>query len=178
MQAMVRRHQHTIIEKKTAIGRVQAGETLRSVAEAMCIKRNTLQKWIAHPERILGYKGSQKRKKTGNIGRKEIIPCVAELVEHMTILRSEEKPLSASHMIQFLKQHVPEWYAAYIESKQANKTAYKSLLRLLERFSHRHGFSRQISTFTKMPQADLDALRAEFGAAFHREYLGFDDDSI
>ncbi|KAH9101331.1 hypothetical protein LEN26_015726 [Aphanomyces euteiches] len=178
MQAKVCRHQHSILEKRTAISRVQAGETQRAVAEAMSIKRNTLQKWISHPQRILDYKGSQKHKKIGNTGRKEIIPCATELVNHMTTIRSEEKPLSASHMIQFLKQHVPEWYSAYVESKQANKTAYKTLLRLLERFSLRHGFSRQCATLAKMPQADLDALHAEFGAAFHREYLGFDDDTI
>ncbi|CAK4714011.1 unnamed protein product, partial [Aphanomyces euteiches] len=155
------------MDKIVAILRVREGESQAAVSRALNVNPKTLQKWISHQSAIMAYRGSKKRKKIGNTGRPEIIPCVSSLVEHMTTLRDQELALSCSHMIQYLKYHANEWYLDYIEEKAGNKSAYKTLLRLLERFAHRHGFSRQRATMAKMTQEDLAALRAEFGAAFH-----------
>ncbi|CAK4889771.1 unnamed protein product [Aphanomyces euteiches] len=161
-----RRHQYSVMDKIVEILRVREGESQAAVSRALNVNPKTLQKWISHQSAIMAYRGSKKRKKIGNTGRPEIIPCVSSLVEHLTTLRDQELALSCSHMIQCLKYHANEWYLDYIEEKAGNKSAYKTLLRLLERFAHRHGFSRQRATMAKMTQEDLAALRAEFGAAF------------
>ncbi|RHY76117.1 hypothetical protein DYB34_014287 [Aphanomyces astaci] len=68
--------------------------------------------------------------------------------------------------------------AALLDVYLANKKAsYPSLLRLLQRCCHRHGFTRQKVVKSKK-QADLEAIRAEFAAEYHKAFDGFSPDTV
>ncbi|RHY03086.1 hypothetical protein DYB25_005987 [Aphanomyces astaci] len=71
----------------------------------------------------------------------------------------------------------PDWLRSYVARKKPG-AGYQSLLSLLQRFCHRHGFSRQRPGKTKQSQAVLVEVRDKFAEEFHREYRGFGPEAI
>ncbi|KAH9110570.1 hypothetical protein LEN26_002467 [Aphanomyces euteiches] len=90
----------------------------------------------------------------------------------MTLKRAKERALTCTHVIKWIKKNHREWLRSYLSDKS---NGYKSLLRLLQRFSHRHGFSRQRPGKLKLKQDVLVSIRDEFAADFHRQYEAYDD---
>ena len=175
---IIKRKRYTIETKRKGITLMQNGASLEDVMLACDAPRQTIQLWMKNSITIMSFKASAKKKQIGNSGRPESIPFATELNEFMTHRREEEKSLSACHIIDYIKINYRDWFDAYLANKKSRASSYKATLRLIERFCHRHGFSRQRTTMLKMTRAELEKIRAEFGAAFHHEYVGFGLDSI
>ncbi|RQM30181.1 hypothetical protein B5M09_013778 [Aphanomyces astaci] len=65
----------------------------------------------------------------------------------------------------------------YLATKKPD-AAYNSLLKLLQRFFKRHGFSRQRPTKNKLKQTVLAEVTAEFAGDFHHEYASYSKDCV
>ena len=153
---------------------IDDGTPKKEVAQRLGVSRPTLISWLKMKEEYIEFKGTCKAKRMKKGGRPPKIPFANSLVSYMELLREEENALSVSHIINYIKEHHSKWFNAY----RANKTnAYKATLRLLERFAHRHGFSRQRSATLKMSKAALEEIRVEFAASYHQEYMEFELDS-
>ncbi|OWZ18516.1 hypothetical protein PHMEG_0007377 [Phytophthora megakarya] len=72
--------------------------------------------------------------------------------------RHESLPLTASMMATYVRQEHPDWLAEYAAAKKAQFTAYQSLLRLLQRFTYRHGFTQRTSHGLKINYTDICIL--------------------
>ncbi|RHY79106.1 hypothetical protein DYB31_006054 [Aphanomyces astaci] len=127
-------------------------------------------------DKLRNFSGSKARKRnTGNCGAVPIIPDAHDLVIHMKDLRRQELAVTSSHMLQFLRADHTDWIENYMSTR---KTGYKSLLRLLQHFADRHGFSKQRICRQKKTQEDLEATRLEFGRYFHDKYPGVAMDTV
>ena len=177
-EVITKRKRYTIETKRKVISMMQNGASLDDAISASNAPRQTIQLWMKNSIKIMSFKGSAKKKQIGNSGRPESIPFAIELKEFMTRLRDEEKALSACHIIDYIKMNHRDWFDSYLAKKNSRESSYKATLRLIERFCHRHGFSRQRTTTLKMTRSELEQIRTDFGAAFHHEYVGFGLDSI
>ena len=63
-----------------------------------------------------------------------------------------------------------EWLESYLSDKKDESTAYRSLFRLCQRFSERHGFSQRVPCYTKIPSHELGASRVTFAQRFWAKY--------
>ncbi|ETV94529.1 hypothetical protein H310_11829 [Aphanomyces invadans] len=90
-------------------------------------------------------------------------------------LRDAERAVTCTHLINFLNRNHRQWLDGYLATR---KSSYNSLLRLLQRCCHRHGFTRQKASKSKKTQADLEATRAEFAADFHKAFEGLEPDTV
>ncbi|KAG6941710.1 hypothetical protein JG687_00019488 [Phytophthora cactorum] len=107
-----------------------------------------LKDWRKSPESIFGYTGSEKTM-VRTPGRHEVIPFGIELITFMKDTRRDSEVLKAKTMAIFVRDEYHEWLEGYVEGKKDTIIAYESLLRLLRRFSYRHGFvQRTPSGFT------------------------------
>ncbi|RHZ37096.1 hypothetical protein DYB26_014434 [Aphanomyces astaci] len=70
-------------------------------------------------------------------------------------------------MITWINRFQTDWLRTYLAGK-ARGTGYQAILRLLQRFCHRHGFSRRKDGCGQQSQAALIEVRDEFAEAFHR----------
>ncbi|RHY97425.1 hypothetical protein DYB37_012843 [Aphanomyces astaci] len=72
----------------------------------------------------------------------------------------------------------PEEIPIRPRSQPSYNCGYQSLLKLLQQFSRRHGFSRQKPAKSKKTQVDLAAIRTTFAANYHKAFAGFSGDNI
>ncbi|RQM11034.1 hypothetical protein B5M09_011610 [Aphanomyces astaci] len=79
--------------------------------------------------------------------------------------------VTSSHMLQYLREDHLDWIEHYMRSR---RSGYQSLLRLLQHFAERHGFSRQRICRQKKSQEELEA----FGKQFHDKHPGIDMDVL
>ena len=166
-----KRNHISIAQRREALRLLDEGISKKNVAEKYNVSRTALVKWLSRRNEYTDFKGNAKASRMKKGGRPPKIPFAASLKEYMELLREKEKALSVSHIINFIKENQAEWFEAY----RSNKTnPYKAALRLLERFAHRHGFSRQRSSTLKLNKAELEQIRADFGAHYHQEYMKFD----
>ncbi|RHZ14926.1 hypothetical protein DYB26_006267 [Aphanomyces astaci] len=77
----------------------------------------------------------------------------------------------------WIKRHQAAWLRYYIARKKPG-TGYQGLLRLLQLFCHRHGFTRQRHGKQKQKQSVLIEVRDDFVAEFHLQYHGFGPDCV
>ncbi|RHY46796.1 hypothetical protein DYB34_008583 [Aphanomyces astaci] len=77
--------------------------------------------------------------------------------------------LTTTHMITWIKLNQWNWLLNYISTKKPN-AACISLLKLLQCFCKRHGFTRQRPTKNKLKQTVLAEVQEEFASDFHHEY--------
>ncbi|RHY25636.1 hypothetical protein DYB32_008188 [Aphanomyces invadans] len=75
--------------------------------------------------------------------------------------------VTSAHMIQFLRVDHMAWIEDYMATR---KNEYNALLRLLQRFADRHGFSKQTVCRQKKSQKDLEETRAAFAKQFHTDH--------
>ncbi|RHY24657.1 hypothetical protein DYB32_008746 [Aphanomyces invadans] len=76
-------------------------------------------------------------------------------------------------MINWIKRHQSDWLRSYLYGK-APGTGYQGILHLLQRFCHRHCFSRRKAGQGKQTQAALIEVRHEF----HRSYQQYTNDAV
>ncbi|RLO08097.1 hypothetical protein DYB28_001274, partial [Aphanomyces astaci] len=144
------------------------------VSAALDVPRRTLRDWMAQRHEILAYDGNLKNMKLEPGGRYEVFPDPPGLIEFINHVRDNERALTTTHLILWIKANQREWLTNYLATKQ-QRTSYDSLLRLLQRFCDRHGFSRQRPTKNKVKHADV---QSEFAEEFHREYIAYGKDCV
>ncbi|KAF0723002.1 hypothetical protein Ae201684P_015884 [Aphanomyces euteiches] len=104
----------------------------------------------------------------------------------MLKVRGEEKHLTHTQLITFMKLHHREWLDDYLHAKKDDVAAYQSLMRLCQRFTARHGLSQRIPCFSTERTADLINIRdkfavdfwAKFKATAPRDIINVDETSI
>ncbi|RHZ22445.1 hypothetical protein DYB37_013430, partial [Aphanomyces astaci] len=159
------------------LGLVEAGLVDYKVSELLGIPRRTIRTWIDQKWDILAYDGNKKRKKIVPGGRPETFPDPDGLVLFMNKMREQERALTTMHIVNWIKPHQADWLRSYVARKKPG-AGYQSLLSLLQRFCHRHGFSRQRPGKNKQSQAALVEVLDKFAEEFHREYRGFGPEAI
>jgi hypothetical protein len=170
------RKTYSIALKIDMIGLLQETNP-RDLAKSTGLPHANLQRWKAMSSKHLAFPGNKKRKNLSGAGRPEAMPDSEALVQFMEKMRDEERALTCTHMIMYLKKHHRSWLDEYLGDDDGDR-AYKSLLRLLERFCHRHGFTRQRPTKSKISQEDLVQIRTTFAAEFHKAFDGFDSHNV
>ncbi|RQM31164.1 hypothetical protein B5M09_013627 [Aphanomyces astaci] len=99
---------------------------------------SSVPEWIRDKPSLLGFQGSKTRKKNARPnGAKPIIPDSADLVTYLKDLRRDEKAVTSSQTMQFLRAGHMAWIQDYMATRASG---YNSLLRLLQKFADRHGF--------------------------------------
>ncbi|ETV71432.1 hypothetical protein H257_13315 [Aphanomyces astaci] len=147
------------------------------VSVALDVPRRTLRNWISHKHEILAYDGNLKNIKLEPGGRYEVFPDPPGPIEFINHVRDNECALMTTHLILWMKANQREWLNNCLATKQQS-TSYDAFLRLLQRFCHRHGFSRQRPTKNKVKQADLAEVQSDFAAEFHREYIAYGNECV
>ncbi|RHZ34894.1 hypothetical protein DYB37_013732 [Aphanomyces astaci] len=93
----------------------------------------------------------------------------------MKDLRRHELAVTSSHIMQFLREDNMEWIVNYMATR---KEGYTSLLRFLQRFADRHGFSKQRVCRQKKIQEDLESTCFLFAQLFHDTYPDLSPDCL
>ncbi|CAK4691930.1 unnamed protein product, partial [Aphanomyces euteiches] len=133
-----RRARPTIAEKLRAVTMAES-TSVREAARITGWNESSLREWIRDIDKLKNFKGSKARKKnTGNCGAKPIIPDSYELAVYVRDLRREEKAVTTAHLINYLRVNHNTWHQDYVTTRSSG---YKSLLRLLQNFAHRHDFT-------------------------------------
>ncbi|RHY80718.1 hypothetical protein DYB35_011594 [Aphanomyces astaci] len=139
------------------------------------LQESNLARWVQQVHQLLNVNGPLKRYNLDGAGRPVEIPDSAALESFMHKLRDAERALTCTHLVNFLKRNIRTWLATYLAEKNCG---YQSLLKLLQRFCHRHGFTRQKPARSKKIQVELATTRATFAADFHKAFDGFASDLI
>ncbi|RQM30831.1 hypothetical protein B5M09_013185 [Aphanomyces astaci] len=113
-----------------------------------------------------------KRFNLDGAGRPEEILDTTALTAFMLKLREAERAVTCTHLVNYLNR---QWLDTYLGEKHSG---YQTLLRLLQTFCGRHGFTRQRPTKAKRLQGDLDELRKAFALDFHTAFAGFEANTI
>ncbi|RQM21488.1 hypothetical protein B5M09_009750 [Aphanomyces astaci] len=172
----MRRRGYPISTKLQALGMLITMSDYK-VSVALDVPRRTLRNWISHKHEILAYDGNLKNIKLEPGGRYEVFPDPPGPIEFINHVRDNECALMTTHLILWMKANQREWLNNCLATKQQS-TSYDAFLRLLQRFCHRHGFSRQRPTKNKVKQADLAEVQSDFAAEFHREYIAYGNECV
>ncbi|RHZ24510.1 hypothetical protein DYB37_012295, partial [Aphanomyces astaci] len=149
----MRRRGYPISTKLQAFGMLETMSDYK-VSAALDVSRRTLRNWMSQRHEILAYDGNLKNIKLEPGGRYEVFPDPPGLIEFINHVRDNERALTTTHLILWIKANQRKWLNNYLATKKQS-TSYDFLFRLLQRFCYRHGFSRQRPTKNKVKQADL-----------------------
>ncbi|ETV68263.1 hypothetical protein H257_15719 [Aphanomyces astaci] len=131
---------------------------------------STLQTWLTKKAKYLATTRNKKLSSLGGQGRQVHMTFGTDLLAYMRNVRGDSHNLTTSHMITWLKNHQPEWLESYLGSKTNVDRAYKCLLVMCQRFTHRHGFAQRVPCFSKLKKAELQELQMSFSASFWTKY--------
>ncbi|RHY05792.1 hypothetical protein DYB36_006297 [Aphanomyces astaci] len=95
----------------------------------------------------------------------------------MDARRAQERALTCSHMITYLKTLHQEWVTQYME-RQKTGCGYDHLLKLVQEFCHRNGYTHQQACRSKKVLSDLESTRTEFATTFHTKYGSYNDNCV
>ncbi|RQM23507.1 hypothetical protein B5M09_004631 [Aphanomyces astaci] len=138
------RQKYTIADRRKLLaGFDPALSSSKGYAKANGIDWGTWRSWLKKKDVIMTKRINVKKTTLGGQGRRESIPFASEMVAFME---------------------------SYINNKKNDDTAYRSLLRLCQRFSTRYRYSQQVPVPTKVPQAVLAETKATFAAAFWEKF--------
>ncbi|KAF0694502.1 hypothetical protein As57867_007827, partial [Aphanomyces stellatus] len=151
---------YTIAYKRAALG-LLANYQLSTVAKYLRVPRRTLQDWAQNFHAIFAYDGNQIGRLLTLPGRPEDFPDPDGLVAFMVDMRARERALTCTHIINWIKHNERDWMVTYL-ARKAPGSGYNSLLRLLQRFCHRHGFTQQRPSKAKQHRNDLLDVRDKF----------------
>ncbi|RHY48077.1 hypothetical protein DYB30_012031 [Aphanomyces astaci] len=149
------RRRYSQATKRDMILKLRTSST-RDLAADTGIPKSNLSRWRQQTTMIHSFDGNKKRFNLDGAGRPEELPGSASLEAYMTKLRGEERAVTCTHLINFLKRNHRDWLYQYLA---ASASSYKSLLKLLQRFCARHGFTRKKPAKTKLTQGDLAEIR-------------------
>ncbi|RLO08556.1 hypothetical protein DYB28_000152 [Aphanomyces astaci] len=99
-----------------------------------------------------------------------MIPNADGLEAFMYKRRDAELALTCTHLVNYLKRNHKPWLEQYLSDRWSG---YKSLLKLLQQFCARHGFTRQKPAKSKQTQEQLEKVRQEFAQDFNVAFSGF-----
>ncbi|RHY52047.1 hypothetical protein DYB34_010474 [Aphanomyces astaci] len=168
------RRRYSQATKRDMILKLRTSST-RDLAADTGIPKSNLSRWRQQTTMIHSFDGNKKRFNLDGAGRPEELPGSASLEAYMTKLRGEERAVTCTHLINFLKRNHRDWLDQYLA---ASASSYKSLLKLLQRFCARHGFTRKKPAKTKLTQGDLAEIRRQFSNDYHKAFDGFTPDSV
>ncbi|RHY26510.1 hypothetical protein DYB32_007544 [Aphanomyces invadans] len=95
----------------------------------------------------------------------------------MQARRHQERALTCTHMVTYLKKHHPDWLKDYIP-RQNPGCGYDNLLSLIQDFCQRYGYTHQLACKSKKKVTDLESTRDLFAVLFHETYGAFSDDCV
>ncbi|RHY94027.1 hypothetical protein DYB35_013187 [Aphanomyces astaci] len=147
----------------------------RDLEAATGIPKSNLSRWRQQAAAINDFNGNKKRFNLDGAGRPTELPGSTDLEAYMLKMRGEERALTCTHLINFLKRNQRDWLYQYLS---ASASSYKSLLKLLQRFCERSGFTRQKPAKTKRSQKDLEETRRLFALEFHQSFEGYCDENV
>ncbi|RHY13806.1 hypothetical protein DYB36_012709 [Aphanomyces astaci] len=151
--------------------------SIREIGDHLGVHYSNVRNWLRVANKLSDFKGNKKSSNIPGAGRPPILPEPDALLVFMDSRRHQERALTCSHMVNYLKKHQNEWLQTYI-ARQADGCGYDNLLRLLQRFCARHGYTYQQDSTAKRTITDLESTRAEFAARFHKAHGGLPDDCV
>ncbi|KAF0683163.1 Aste57867_24756 [Aphanomyces stellatus] len=126
-----------------------------------------LKRWKQKTAVLLAFEGNKRWKNLDGAGRPEEIPDTTALVAYMNKMRDNERALTSTHLVNFIKRHHRHWFQEYLEEKKRGQE-YRSLLKLLQLFCARHGFTQQKPAKSKKRQDELEEIHKAFAVDFYR----------
>ncbi|RHY24252.1 hypothetical protein DYB32_008918 [Aphanomyces invadans] len=138
--------------------------SIRKVAFELSIPYPTIRNRVKLPDKLNAFKKSTN---LPGAGRPTIIPQPEQLLTFMDARRHQERALTCAHMVNFLKQYQQPWLQEYIARQKAG-CGYDKLLKLLQKFCRRHGYTHQQASMSKRVISDLEST--EFAARFYGEH--------
>ncbi|RHY75504.1 hypothetical protein DYB26_016092, partial [Aphanomyces astaci] len=160
------RRRYTHAKKRQMVAKMLEAST-RGLEAETGIPKSNLSRWMQQKDKLLSFDGSMKRFNLDGAGRPEEIPDITALIAFMLKLREAERAVTCTHIVNYLKRHHRKWLDTYLGEKHRG---YQTLLRLLQMFCGRHGFTRQRPTKAKRLQGDLGELRKAFALDFHTAF--------
>ncbi|KAF0716983.1 hypothetical protein As57867_002551, partial [Aphanomyces stellatus] len=170
------RHVYPISLKQKALA-MTSTMSIRKVGIVLSIPYPTIRNWVKVAKKLHDYKGNKKNTNLPGAGRPTIIPEPEKLLAFMNDRRHQERALTCTHMVNFLKQHKQPWLQLYI-ARQKEGCVYDHLLRLLQEFCAQHGYTHQQASMFKRVITDLESTRAEFAAQFFNQQGDVPDDCV
>ncbi|RHY24802.1 hypothetical protein DYB32_008683 [Aphanomyces invadans] len=149
----------------------------RKVATELSVPYSSVRNWSRVSESLHVFKGNKKSKNLPGAGRPTIIPEPSALLDFMNARRQQERALTCSHMINFLKKNQGEWLKAYL-ARQKVGCGYDHLLRLLQDFCRRNGYTHQQACMSKRIVTDLESTRIDFAKEFHEKHGHVPDNCV
>ncbi|CAK4129259.1 unnamed protein product [Aphanomyces euteiches] len=138
--------------------------SIRAAAEAIDVPYSCVSNWKREQTKLLAFKGNKnKAKNLPGAGRKQILPDPEALLDFMNCRRHQERALTCTHMIQFLKRTQHQWLEQYLARQKAG-CGYDNLHSVLQDFCTRNGYSYQQACPAKRTISDLVA------ELFHKKY--------
>ncbi|KAF0719770.1 Aste57867_803 [Aphanomyces stellatus] len=108
------RKSYTLAFKLNAIGLLQStGPTELSKLTGVPIAN--LKRW----KQKTAFEGKMRRKNLGGAGRPEEIPDTIALVAYRNNMQENERALSCTHLVNFIKRHHRHWLQEYLEEKKS-----------------------------------------------------------
>ncbi|CAK4352360.1 unnamed protein product, partial [Aphanomyces euteiches] len=163
---------------KTKLEAIEMLKTMSSyeVAKVFDVDPSTVRKWAFKQAKYIEVP-NKKSKNLPGAGRHEALPGPQALVDYITERRSRERAVTSIHVINFMKRTQRAWLNSYMATHDTDK-AYNNLMRMIQRFCDRHGFSKQKPHKMKRNQEELEELRDEFAEDFHRRYAAYGSDDV
>ncbi|CAK4754768.1 unnamed protein product [Aphanomyces euteiches] len=163
---------------KTKLEAIEMLKTMSSyeVAKVFDVDPSTVRKWAFKQAKYIEVP-NKKSKNLPGAGRHEALPGPQALVDYITERRSRERAVTSIHVINFMKRTQRAWLNSYMATHDTDK-AYNNLMRMIQRFCDRHGFSKQKPHKIKRNQEELEELRDEFAEDFHRRYAAYGSDDV
>ncbi|ETV67126.1 hypothetical protein H257_16668 [Aphanomyces astaci] len=121
-------------------------------------------------DKIYKFKCNKKSTNLRGAGRPPVLPEPDALLQFMDARRHQERAITCTHMVNFLKQHQNTWLQDYIRRQ--------NLLKLLRHYCVRHGYTHQQACTAKRTITDLESTRAEFAVSFHAKHATTANDCV
>ncbi|RQM30968.1 hypothetical protein B5M09_013396 [Aphanomyces astaci] len=122
--------------KKRGIALLQH-KSIHKVAGDISVSYSVVRNWKRISHKIDKFKGNLR-----GAGRPPVRPEPEALLQFMDARRHQERALTCTHMVNFLKQHQNTWLQDCIR-RQKEGSGYDILLKILQRFCGRHGYTHQ-----------------------------------
>ncbi|RHY25891.1 hypothetical protein DYB32_008024 [Aphanomyces invadans] len=149
----------------------------RKAATELSVPYSSVRNWSRVTESLLAFKGNKKSTNLPGAGRPAILPEPSALLDFMNSRRQQERALTCTHMINFLRKRQHQWLSDYI-ARQKEGRGYDHLLKLLQEFCGRNGYTHQQACLSKRVVTDLESTRIEFVKEFHAKHGHFKDDCV
>ncbi|KAF0695681.1 Aste57867_13503 [Aphanomyces stellatus] len=130
-----------VAQKRLALVLLQY-KSQRETSRELKIRKPTLGDWLCDMNVNLAFDGNLLSRRMTPPGRSEEFPDSKGLVAYMIAIRFKERALTCTGIINWIKKNQRQRLTEYLAPKTAG-CRYSTLLRLLERFCHRHCYSQQ-----------------------------------